>query len=53
MQLISSRLQQYEEGWNHPFETNLIDIKYHYSELLNHLLNDLSLYFDVNEANPC
>ena len=51
MQLIISRLQQYEEGWNPPFETHLIDIKYHYGELLNHLLNDFSLYFDVNEAS--
>ena len=50
-QLLSARLQHYEETWKFPFESSLINLKADYTELLHHLLNDLSLYFGIEEAN--
>uniref|UniRef100_UPI000C7CD142 hypothetical protein n=1 Tax=Candidatus Protochlamydia sp. R18 TaxID=1353977 RepID=UPI000C7CD142 len=51
LQLLTDRLQTYEQIWCHPFKEKIIDLKKHYSELLHHLLNDLSLYFGIEEAN--
>ncbi|CAF22988.1 hypothetical protein [Candidatus Protochlamydia amoebophila] len=51
IQLLTNRLQTYEEIWYDPFKIPFIDLKKHYSELLHHLLNDLSLYFGMEEAN--
>ncbi|WP_039355730.1 hypothetical protein [Candidatus Protochlamydia amoebophila] len=49
--LLADRLQTYEEIWCHPFKEKIIDLKKSYTELLHHLLNDLSLYFGMEEAN--
>ncbi|WP_213105564.1 hypothetical protein [Candidatus Protochlamydia amoebophila] len=51
LQMLIDRLQTYEELWHDPFKVQIIDLKKHYSELLHHLLNDLSLYFSMKEAN--
>ncbi|KIC73819.1 hypothetical protein DB44_AU00010, partial [Candidatus Protochlamydia amoebophila] len=51
LQLLTDRLKTYENIWHDPFKGQVIDLKKHYSELLNHLLNDLSLYFGIEEAN--
>ncbi|PJD96745.1 MAG: hypothetical protein CK425_05220 [Parachlamydia sp.] len=50
-QLLSARLEQFEEVWKTPFETPTIHIKVQFTELLNHFLNDLSLYFNVQTGN--
>ncbi|WP_042280445.1 hypothetical protein [Candidatus Protochlamydia sp. R18] len=51
LQLLTDRLETYEEMWHDPFQGQVIDLKKHYSELLNHFLNDLSLYFDIEGSN--
>ncbi|WP_075883317.1 putative nucleotidyltransferase substrate binding domain-containing protein [Candidatus Protochlamydia sp. W-9] len=51
VKLLTDRLQTYEEIWYHPFKEKVIDLKKNYTELLHHLLNDLSLYFGIEEAN--
>ncbi|WP_143298979.1 hypothetical protein, partial [Candidatus Protochlamydia sp. W-9] len=51
VQLLTDRLQTYEQIWCHPFKEKIIDLKKNYTELLHHLLNDLSLYFGMEEAN--
>ncbi|WP_079979327.1 hypothetical protein, partial [Candidatus Protochlamydia sp. R18] len=51
VKLLTDRLQAYEEIWCRPFKEKVIDLKKHYSELLHHLLNDLSLYFGIKESN--
>ncbi|WP_226988515.1 hypothetical protein, partial [Candidatus Protochlamydia sp. R18] len=51
VKLLTDRLQAHEEIWYDPFKVQFIDLKKHYSELLHHLLNDLSLYFGMEEAN--
>ncbi|WP_039358377.1 hypothetical protein [Candidatus Protochlamydia amoebophila] len=51
LQMLIDRLQTYEEIWHDPFKVQFIDLKKHYLELLHHLLNDLSLYFGMEEAN--
>ncbi|MBS4164653.1 Uncharacterized protein PRO82_001984 [Candidatus Protochlamydia amoebophila] len=51
VKLLTNRLQTYEEIWCHPFKEKVIDLKKNYTELLHHLLNDLSLYFGIEEAN--
>ena len=50
-QLLNARLKNYEEAWSLPFKDNLINIKGGYTELLYHLLNDLSLYFSIDDGN--
>ena len=50
-QLLQVRLQDYEKAWNQPFQESIVDIKKHYTELLNHLMSDLSLYFGIMEGN--
>ena len=50
-QLLSSRLAQFEEVWSTPFETPTINVKKQYTELLNHLLGDLSLFFKISVNN--
>lgn len=49
-QLLRVRLQQFEKNWDKPFQSH-VHLKEHYSELLNHLLNDFSLYFKIEEPN--
>ncbi|WP_052236367.1 hypothetical protein [Candidatus Protochlamydia amoebophila] len=51
VQLLTDRLQTYEQIWCHPFKEKIIDLKKNYTELLHHLLNDLSLYFGMEESN--
>ncbi|CAF24065.1 DUF294 nucleotidyltransferase-like domain-containing protein [Candidatus Protochlamydia amoebophila] len=51
LQLLTDRLKTYEEIWHDPFQGQVIDLKKHYSELLNHFLNDLSFYFDIEGSN--
>ncbi|WP_075883385.1 DUF294 nucleotidyltransferase-like domain-containing protein [Candidatus Protochlamydia sp. W-9] len=51
LQLLTDRLKTYEEMWHDPFQGQVIDLKKHYSELLNHFLNDLSLYFRIKGSN--
>ncbi|WP_039360812.1 hypothetical protein [Candidatus Protochlamydia amoebophila] len=51
VKLLTDRLQAYEEIWYDPFKVQFIDLKKRYSELLHHLLNDLSLYFGMEEVN--
>ncbi|KIC71205.1 hypothetical protein DB44_EG00030, partial [Candidatus Protochlamydia amoebophila] len=51
LQLLTDRLKTYEEMWHDPFQGQVIDLKKHYSELLNHFLNDLSLYFRIEGSN--
>ncbi|WP_039359728.1 DUF294 nucleotidyltransferase-like domain-containing protein, partial [Candidatus Protochlamydia amoebophila] len=51
LQLLTDRLKTYEEMWHDPFQGQVIDLKKHYSELLNHFLNDLSLYFGIEGSN--
>ncbi|WP_052236381.1 DUF294 nucleotidyltransferase-like domain-containing protein [Candidatus Protochlamydia amoebophila] len=51
VQLLTDRLQAYEQIWCHPFKEKIIDLKKNYTELLHHLLNDLSLYFGMEETN--
>lgn len=49
-QLLSHRLKNYDQMWNNPFQLQ-VDLKKHYMELLHHLLNDFSLYFEIDAAN--
>ncbi|CAF23789.1 hypothetical protein [Candidatus Protochlamydia amoebophila] len=51
LQMLTDRLQTYEEIWCQPFKEKFIDLKKSYMELLHHLLNDLSLYFGMEESN--
>ncbi|WP_226996191.1 hypothetical protein [Candidatus Protochlamydia sp. W-9] len=51
LQLLIDRLQTYEEIWSNSFQEKIIDLKKSYTELLHHLLNDLSLYFGMKESN--
>lgn len=48
--LLKVRLSEYEKIWKCPSQKQ-VHLKLHYKELLNHLLSDFSLYFEIEEAN--